>query len=61
MVIGAIGMAAGEWRRGLNMRTRTRPTMISKRRNMHFRLPVFFWYLSHVRTRRFRIGKPIRL
>jgi hypothetical protein len=51
VVIGMIGMAAEEWRRGLKMRTRTRPKMISTRRNMHFRLPVFFWYLSRVRMR----------
>ena len=40
------GAGAEECRRGLNMRTRMRPKMISRRRNMHFRRPVFFWYLT---------------
>jgi len=43
-----VGTAAEEWRRGLKMRTSTSPKMRSKRRKMHFRLPVFFWYLASV-------------
>lgn len=39
-------MAAEECRRGLKMRTTTSPKMRSKRRKIHFRLPVFVWYLS---------------
>jgi len=42
------------WRRGLKMRTTTSPKMMSKRRKMHFRLPVFFWYLSRVGTKKGR-------
>jgi hypothetical protein len=38
-----VGAAAEGWRRGLKMRTSTRPKMRSMRRKMHFRLPVFFW------------------
>jgi hypothetical protein len=33
------------------MRTTTSPKMMSKRRKMHFRLPVFFWYLLSVGTK----------
>ena len=51
MVIGPIGAGAEEWRRGLKMRTTTRPKIISIRRNIHFRLPVFFWYLYSVGMR----------
>jgi hypothetical protein len=47
-----VGAAAEEWRRGLKMRTTTSPKMRSKRRKMHFRLPVFFWYLSSVGTKK---------
>jgi hypothetical protein len=38
-----VGAAAEGWRRGLKMRTNTSPKMRSRRRKMHFRLPVFFW------------------
>ena len=34
-----------ECRRGLKMRTTIRPKMISNSKKIHFRLPVFFWYL----------------
>lgn len=39
----------GEWcRLGLKISTRMSPKMIRRRRNMYFRLPVFFWYLKVV-------------
>ena len=54
----AVGtMAGGGWaegstggeecRRGLKMRTTMRPKMIKSRRKMHWRRPVFFWYLRN--------------
>jgi hypothetical protein len=49
-----VGAAGEDWRRGLKMRTTTSPNMMSKRRKMHFRLPVFFWYLSSNGTKRRR-------
>jgi hypothetical protein len=46
-----VGAAGEELRRGLKTRTRTSAKIMSKRRKMHFRLPVFFWYLSSTGTR----------
>ena len=46
-----VGAAGVELRRGLKTRTRTSAKIMSKRRKMHFRLPVFFWYLSSTGTR----------
>lgn len=34
-------------RRGLKMSTTIRPKMMSRRRNIHALLPVFFWYLGN--------------
>jgi hypothetical protein len=42
------GGPARSCRRGLNMSTTMSPKMMSSRRKMHFRRPVFFWYLRRV-------------
>lgn len=46
----APGGGVGAWCRfGLKMSTRIKPTMMSTKRKMHFRRPVFFWYLCENR------------
>lgn len=56
-----VGAAAEECRRGLKMRTTTSPKMRSKRRKMHFRLPVFFWYLSEGMYQKEKEGELIEI
>ena len=51
-VVMGLETGGGGCRRGLKMRTTTSAKIMSKRRKMHFRLPVFFWYLLSAESKR---------